>query len=367
MYVRSCRQQIFASQCVSDAIRVANAASSDAEKFARDGFFAIQTALATRDGAKSVARHAALAAYSSARAAKTCFEDIKPILTLYRRTERARRVAQNASKWAYNAATVASLALALVALRKSVVNNVDVWIERDNEMSLAERFLLDSVNVQDPKRVKLIKNLARVCYQTLHNDGTIKQHPFRYLLVENISKLDKIPIPHPPPPAAPLKGRTRPRAKAESSVIIQTSSHDSQVSEEIPMPPPPPSKRGGESVPRPPPSTEEAIPVPPPPRAPPTTSLGLDTTLPPPPPPSRKRPGASLPSPHPPPDRSKLIAHFTSTNVLLTNNQDSSVSLYVCVLVSLSSLMSRSGRFECDITHSLMYTGTTTKIYQARI
>ena len=162
MYVRSCRHtdQNFASQCVSDAIRVANAASSDAEKFARDGFFAIQTALATRDGAKSVARHAALAAYSSARAAKTCFEDIKPILTLYRRTERARRVAQNASKWAYNAATVASLALALVALRKSVVNNVEVWLERDNEISLAERFLLDSVNVQDPKRVKLIKNLA---------------------------------------------------------------------------------------------------------------------------------------------------------------------------------------------------------------
>ena len=85
-YVRSCRQQIFASQCVLDATRVANAALNDAEKAARDGFFAIQTALAARDGAKSVARHAALAAYYSAKAAKTCFEDIKSILTLYRRT-----------------------------------------------------------------------------------------------------------------------------------------------------------------------------------------------------------------------------------------------------------------------------------------
>ena len=183
-------------------------------------------------------------------------------------TERARRVAQKASKWAYNAATVATLALALVALRKSVVNNVKVWLKGDTEMNRVETFLLESVNVQDPKRVQLIKNLARVCYQTLRNDETITQHPFRYLLVENISKLDKLPIPHPPPPAAPLKG-SRPRAKAESSVFVHTSSHDSDnIAEEIPMPPPPPSKRPPpppskreESVPRPPPSTEESIPV----------------------------------------------------------------------------------------------------------
>eukprot|EP00938_MAST-03A_sp_MAST-3A-sp1_P002127 g2127.t1 len=350
-YVRSCRQQIFASQCVLDATRVANAALNDAEKAARDGFFAIQTALAARDGAKSVARHAALAAYYSAKAAKTCFEDIKPILTLYRRTERARRVAQKASKWAYNAATVATLALALVALRKSVVNNVKVWLKGDTEMNRVETFLLESVNVQDPKRVQLIKNLARVCYQTLRNDETITQHPFRYLLVENISKLDKLPIPHPPPPAAPLKG-SRPRAKAESSVFVHTSSHDSDnIAEEIPMPPPPPSKRE-ESVPRPPPSTEESIPVPPPPRPPQSKSFGLDTTLPPPPPPSRKRPGASLPSPCPPPDRNKLIAHFTSTNVLL-NHDDSSVSLY-----NNKNLSSMDMRSEAELATSISFIDT---------
>jgi len=200
------------------------------------------------------------------------------------------------------------IAHALVTLRKSVVNNSKIWYMKNNGKDM-EMLLLRDVKVQDPARVELIKRLARACHETLcSDDKTNIVHPFRYLLVKNVSDLP----PPSAPPALPLSGAvssrlpipstpSRPRARAVTSVATYSSP---SMMEPLPPPPPPSRTRPGSSSSQ---SINVGMLVPPPPPPPPPRK-GLKTSSLPPPP--------QAPGPPPAPPKPKLLSHFTSTNVL---------------------------------------------------